>query len=316
MSINLDFDQTTVKKSLKLLSILSKKDNMTIFFRAADRTGLNADSSTPTHLGICKKTYYTRLKQLITAGLVRKDEGTYVHTTLGKMIYQKHLELMDQIRNIKHFKMIDALKGSKEFSDDDIQEFIEKLVSENSHFFYYSDKNPHVQIFWKYEEMISTLIQRIETCKKELLLASRYINESIISGILNIVQSGIKVRVITGNFMINQSINQNQHSTINLKGEDTSRISTAVRNQWFAANINRRTAELPFSMVILDSKEVGIELIHANNPKAFNGAIFVNNEKVANIMAEYYQKIWETSPDEASFMASEPLAKRSLVSFL
>ena len=83
------------------------------------------------HLGIAKKTYYTRLRQLITAGLVRKSEGTYIHTTLGSIVYQKHFELMDQIRNIKHFRMIDALKSSKEFTDEDIKIFVGKLLSDN-----------------------------------------------------------------------------------------------------------------------------------------------------------------------------------------
>ena len=91
---------------------------MAIFMSAAGKRGLNADLSSPKQPGIGKKTYYTRLRQLITIGLVRKSEGVYVHTTLGNIVYQKHIELMDQIRNIKHFRMIDALKSSKEFSDD------------------------------------------------------------------------------------------------------------------------------------------------------------------------------------------------------
>ena len=132
MNKDLVFDQQTEKNSLKLLSVLSRKDNMTIFVSAADTQGLNADLSTPQHLGIGKKTYYTRLKQLTTAGLIRKSEGAYVHTTLGTVVYQKCFELMNQIRNVKHFKMIDALKSSKEFSDDDIKRFVDKLVSQNT----------------------------------------------------------------------------------------------------------------------------------------------------------------------------------------
>ena len=131
MNKNLLFDQATVKNSLELLSVLSRRDNLTIFMSAADDKGINADLSTHQHLGIPKKTYYTRLRQLITAGLVRKSEGTYIHTTLGSIVYQKHFELMHQIRNIKHFRMIDALKSSKEFTDEDIKTFVGKLVTDN-----------------------------------------------------------------------------------------------------------------------------------------------------------------------------------------
>jgi hypothetical protein len=55
----------------------------------------------------------------------------YIHTSLGGIVYQRQLELMDQIKNIKHFRMIDALKSSKDFSDDEIKNFVGKLISEN-----------------------------------------------------------------------------------------------------------------------------------------------------------------------------------------
>ena len=66
-------------------------------------------------------------------------------------------------------------------------------------------------------------------------------------------------------------------------------------------------------MIVLDGKEVGIELIHANDPKTFNRVIFVQDEKIANLMARYYQKIWDASLDDVSYIASEaPTNKRYL----
>ena len=47
MNKNLLFDQTTVKNSLKLLSVLSRRDNLAIFMNAAAEKGLNADLTTP-----------------------------------------------------------------------------------------------------------------------------------------------------------------------------------------------------------------------------------------------------------------------------
>ena len=88
---------------------------------------------------------------------------------------------MHQIRNINDFRMIDALKSSKEFSDEDIKGFVGKLLSENISSMQYSDNNIHVEIIWKYEDMVSAIIQRIELCKHEILLASKYTNELIIN---------------------------------------------------------------------------------------------------------------------------------------
>ena len=274
---------------------------------AAAEKGLNADLSTPQQLGIAKKTYYTRLKQLITAGLVRKSEGTYVHTTLGSIVYQKHLELMHQIRIIKHFRMIDALKSSKEFSDEDIKGFVGKLLSENISSMQYSDNNIHVDIIWKYEDMVSAIIQRIELCKDEILLASKYTNELIINSMLLKVQAGIKAKVISDKSLVRKFFEQFQQSMVGIKDKNTLERSTVVGNPWYPGNIDRRATDLPFSMIVLDRKEVGIELIHANDPKTFNGVIFVRDEKIANLMTSYYHKIWESSSssDDLSYVASD-----------
>jgi predicted transcriptional regulator len=295
MNKNLLFDQITVKDTQKLLSILSRRDNLSIFMGAAAEKGLNADLSTPQLLGIAKKTYYTRLKQLIKVGLIRKHERTYIHTTLGDVVYQKQFELMQQIKNIKHFKMIDALKDSKEFSDEDIRGFVGKVISENITSVHDSHNNVHVDIFWEYEEMVSAIIQRIELCKEEILLASKYTNELIINSMLHKVQTGVKAKVISDKSLVKKFFDQNM---VERRDKNTLERNKVVGNPWYPGNIERRSTDLPFSMILLDRKEVGIELIHANDPKTFNGVIFIRDEKIANLMVSFYEKVWETSSSD------------------
>ena len=50
--------------------------------------------------------------------------------------------------------------------------------------------------------MVSAIIQRIELCKNEILLASEYTNELIINSMLHKVQSGIKAKVITDKCLV------------------------------------------------------------------------------------------------------------------
>lgn len=314
MNKNLAFDQQTEKNSLKLLSVLSRRDNMAIFISAAVTQGLNADLSTPQHLGIGKKTYYMRLKQLITAGLIRKSDGAYVHTTLGTVVYQKYFELMNQIRNVKHFKMIDALKSSKDFTNDDIKSFVDKLVSENTSLMDSSYSDLHVDICWKYEEMVSAIIQRIELCRNEILLASKYTNELIINSMLHKVRAGIKARVITDKSLVKKFFDLDQQNMSNMKDKNALERNIVVGNPWYPGNVNRRITDLPFSMIILDGKEVGIELIHANDPKTFHGVIFIRNQKIANIMISYYEKVWESSLDDISFIASQASRAKTFLS--
>ena len=50
-------------------------------------------------------------------------------------------------------------------------------------------------------------------------------------------------------------------------------------------------------MIILDSTEVGIELVNSNNPNEFYGGIFIRDEKIAMNMTQLYEQIWEKASE-------------------
>ena len=54
-----------------------------------------------------------------------------------------------------------------------------------------------IEIAWTLEDMISAIVERVEFCKNEILIANRSFNEMIINNILRKQSSGItKVKVI------------------------------------------------------------------------------------------------------------------------
>jgi hypothetical protein len=65
-------------------------------------------------------------------------------------------------------------------------------------------------------------------------------------------------------------------------------------------------------MIVLDHKDVGIELVHANDPKTFNGVIFIRDERIANVMTKYYEKIWKSSStaDDLSYVSESSNSNR------
>jgi hypothetical protein len=68
-----------------------------------------------------------------------------------------------------------------------------------------------------------------------------------------------------------------------------------VGNPWYPANVSRRITNVPFSMLIFDGKEVGIELIDSVEPTKFRGTIFLRDEKTASMMLDFYDKMWNSS---------------------
>lgn len=111
---------------MEILSILSKNDALTIFLMAVK--GIKSELDTPAKIGLTKKQYYTRLKQLVDLGLLVKRDDSYIQTTFGKLVHSKHIiGLLNNVKNSKYMEMVDTLKENSKFTDSDIVEFISKI---------------------------------------------------------------------------------------------------------------------------------------------------------------------------------------------
>jgi predicted transcriptional regulator len=302
-------DEELVDKSSKLLTVLSKRNNLSLFMSA--KRGLTAESSSPQRTSLSKKVYYTSLKQLINSGLVEKSDGKYVHTTFGSIVYRAHIiGLIDQLRNQKQMVMIDTLKHSDQFSESDIESFVDKIIGGINNLS--EDARSKIEIVLTYEDMVSAIVERTEFSKNEILLASRHFNEIIINNILRKAKSGINVKVVAEKMLVDQFFEQNnKHLQVNDK--NAAERTTVVANPWYPGNVTRRLANVPFSMTLFDRSEVAIELINANDPKGFHGAIFIRDEKTCRRMLEYYQKLWDsgsTDDNNTAKVVTETSASR------
>ena len=123
-----------LEKVMQILSLLSKNDAMTIFL--ASQHGLDSRQETHVQMGLTKKQYYTRLKQLVDLSLIEKQDSgkkkvrsyhtpLYMPTLFGSMVYKRCvLGLEDITKNSKKLEAVDVLKQSSRFSADEIVEFL------------------------------------------------------------------------------------------------------------------------------------------------------------------------------------------------
>jgi predicted transcriptional regulator len=290
-------DRELINTSSKLLTVLSKRNNLSLFMSA--KGGLLAEISSPERANLSKKVYYTSLKQLINSGLVEKSDGKYMHTTFGSVVYQSHIVgLIEQLRNKKQMAMMDTLKHSNQFSENDIETFLDKIIGGiNNH----AEANApsKIEIVLTYEDMVTAIVERTEFSKNEILLASRYFNEIIINNILRKAKSGINVKVIAEKGLVSQFFEKQNNKQTQLNDKNTIERLKVVGNPWYPDNVTRRVANVPFSMTIFDKSEVAIELINANEPKSFHGAIFIRDKKTSKRMLDYYQKLWASGSTDS-----------------
>ncbi len=279
-------DHELVNNTTNLLSILSKKDAMSIFLLA--KSGLKAESDTPPRIGLTRKQYYTRLKQLVDIGLIYKSGDVYVHTTLGTFVHQKHLMgLLEHLRNAKQMKMVDTLKRTRNFSEDEIAKFIGKLTA-GCH----TTSASPTRFVTTLEDMVSDVIEQIQHSRSEILLASRFQNDLIIDNILHKSNSGVSIRMIVDTNTIRNSINNVRQKL--LAKDKQSMEHFVARDRLYPQRVmaNRKLRDVPFCILVVDGKSVGLEIVDRFDSDKFKYALFVEDKLFAEEMRKVFESWW------------------------
>jgi predicted transcriptional regulator len=294
--------QQVVSSPSNLFSILSHNETLEMFAMAKD--GLKISPSIIDKLDISPKAYYRALKQLKNAGLVekRKDKAgmiMYFHTTFGSIVYQRNVvEMKQYAENLQKMQMIDTLKSAEKFSEADILKLTQEMMYNIPPAIFRSVNN-NVDIIMSFDEVIQKLLERIDYCKSEILVSTRICPEIVINKLLEKSKLGVKVKVVADIDLVKEYFRSQEKFVDSLNSENPiEERKCIVANPWYPNDtINRRIADIPFGIIILDNSEAGIELVNSNNPGEFCGGIFIRDQRIAMIMTEVYQQIWEKASE-------------------
>ena len=273
-----------------VLSILSKNDALTIFLMAEE--GIRSELDTPTKIGLTKKQYYTRLKQLVDIGLIAKQDEFYTQTAFGKVVCQKHiLGLTNNIKNSKYLQMVDVLKSNPKFNDKDIMEFISKVEPQINLDLPESSRR-YSSVAASYEDMVRKILEITEFAQKEILLITRFQNDLIINSILKKASAGITVKSIADIDMVKEYFEKELE--IKSDKNKTERVKV-VSNPFYPSKIDRKYAPVPFCLLIVDNKYVGLEIIDLTKPGKFKMAIFTEDQSLLSSMVSLFNNLWQKS---------------------
>jgi predicted transcriptional regulator len=266
-----------------LLGILAKHDSLTLFLESVE--GIDASTDTPARLGMSKKQYYTRLKQLIGAGLITKSKGKYVQTTMGRMLYERCLKLVfEQVRNAKKLIMADILKDSGRFDMDEIYRLLQIKV-----------ENGNARLITDYDMLIDVLQERMKDVKNQAWYATRYFNEYIVSKAIELHRRGVDVRILVDRALVEKYISEymgmSKHGTSKYELERFKMFT----DPFYPDKLERKIVDVPFSFIILDGRYVGIELVNVNNPNKFYAGIYIENEYIASQMKSLFETLYTSA---------------------
>jgi hypothetical protein len=272
-------------------------------FLYADR-GFVLSVSLLDKLQISTKQYYKALHKLKLLGLLEKRDGIYHHSISGSILYNQVIRQIAQLsRHQREFKIINLLKNSGQFSDDDVRKFVEQITKddnvspmpEGAHIF------PNIMI--SHENIVKTLCQRIEKANNEVLIATRISLDEVIASLIESIKLGVKVRVLVDERLIAEyrrvyhSGTEKSDSPALVDKHAKERIKV-VENPWYQSGvkIERRVGKVPFGLIILDRNEVGIELVDSYNPDKFSAGMLVkDSSQIVDAMLKLYEEMWSNS---------------------
>ena len=280
----------TFQQMSDVLSILSKFDALEIFVLAKD--GIKSELDTPQKIGLTKKQYYTRLKQLYDLNLITKRGNAYIHTSFGSLIYNEHIiSFLNILSNIKELEMIDVLKKSSKFNNNEISEFLSR-VSPHKHAEFTKNIIKKTVIVNTFDGMVSKVLETIEFAQHEILIASRFTNDLIINSVLKKSTTGVKVKILADTNTVRGFFN-NAEKAISKHDKNDSERTEVVANPFYPSNIERRYVNTPFSLLVVDNKNVGIEIVDNYNPEKFTLSVHTEDRDLAQQIKSSFDEWWE-----------------------
>ncbi|MFL6365977.1 MAG: hypothetical protein ACJ719_12345, partial [Nitrososphaeraceae archaeon] len=156
----------------------------------------------------------------------------------------------------------------------------------------------------------------------EILIATRTSPEIIINKILQKSNLGVKVKVIADIDLVKGYFESQEEFIVDISNIASSNNDPKHREKNKMININdhhdqhqqerknvisnpyypnsaihRRISDIPFSMIILDGNEVGLELVNSNTTKEFFAGVWIKDEKFALAMKSFYETIWDKASE-------------------
>ncbi|GAH70744.1 unnamed protein product, partial [marine sediment metagenome] len=77
-----------------IFRVISNPDALKILLLAGE--GIRNSTYAMEELGLSKKRYYTRIKALLNANLIKKKDDVYRQTALGRIMYDRFLPAMEK----------------------------------------------------------------------------------------------------------------------------------------------------------------------------------------------------------------------------
>jgi hypothetical protein len=95
----------------------------------------------------------------------------------------------------------------------------------------------------------------------------------------------------------NENLRSINYDNVDYNRHEQQPKNTIANPYYPNTHIHRRILDIPFTMIILDRIEVGLELLNSNNPKESFSGVWIKNQVFATAMKSFYQTLWDKASE-------------------
>jgi len=277
-----------------VLRLLSKPDAVKILYRAGD--GINNSTYAIAELDITPKKYYTRLKELVVTGLIKKVDDVYRQTALGRMMYDRFLPEMGKACDAKEeLELIVRLEGTE------LENGVRKIILDKLDIPGFAGSS-NVMMLEDYESGVVELIDQINDAKERILLASNHVDVRVIEAVVRSVNRGVSFRLIMGKDCVKLNL---QKLRLMLSTRFAKAIIEFMSIPEDVGDLTR-VADIPYSFCVIDDSHSIYELEKPFG-NSFLLACFIDERRITKILADSFNILWKNGEPNEMFNFLESL---------
>lgn len=252
------------KESLRsIFDVLSKEGGMKILELANSK--LISRRETPRKIGLTKRQYYTRLRELKELNLIKKEGEGYILTEFGGQVQG----LNSNLGKILECKSTEAST--------------ENLFDER-----FKDCKKSVKLIKDYEALSKGVEKLIRDSTEEVLIATRFIDHRAVNAVLSL-DEGVSFKAMVRKF----------HPIESLELRDSLlSFGKIKKGAKIAQNHVRVNPRLPFSFVVVDQNDSFVEIVNPLKPDNFFKGFIVKDEEISLGLRRLFMELYENSEKE------------------